>query len=364
MIDDAPAPAPAPADPAGVPEPAPPRPPTGIALGGLGLAVFGLVALALGQVEVALYLVVATLFLAAQAADVHPALARLYAFLGWIPAFLGAALLGSIAVLTARGTTLATAAPHLAVAAFAAAGALASLALLLPGVADACARGLFRGAAADHTMRLAATFVVVTLWVGPSLWFLARDVLAEFLADPRRLVTTQSLAAGLLGYVVLAFAAVGLFVRRGWRESLARLGLARPRAVDAVTIVAATLGLWLLNAGVEGFERAALPRLWERDNAFGAALAGVLGPGQILLLGLSAGIGEEITLRGALQPKLGIVLTSLLFAALHVQYSWFAMLSLLVFGLLLGLIRQRSSTTVVIAVHALYDVLAVATARP
>jgi len=48
-----------------------------------------------------------------------------------------------------------------------------------------------------------------------------------------------------------------------------------------------------------------------------------MGPGLMLLLGLSAGIGEEITLRGALQPKLGLALTSLLFAALHVQYSWY-----------------------------------------
>ena len=263
-----------------------------------------------------------------------------------------------------RGVTLSTAVPHLAVAAFAAAGAVVSLALLFPATADACARGLFRGAAPDHTMRLAATLVVVTLWTGPSLWFLARDVLAEFMADPRRLISTASLATGLAGYVLLAFAAVGLFVRRGWRESLARLGLVRPRAADALAVVGGVLALWALNAGGEWLERTALPRLWEHDNAFGAALAGVLGPGQVLLLGLSAGVGEEITLRGALQPKLGIVLTSLLFAVLHVQYSWFGMLSLLVFGLLLGLIRQRSSTTVVIAVHALYDVIAVATVRP
>jgi hypothetical protein len=350
--------------PGGAPAPAPSQPPPGIAWGGLALALLGLVVLFLGQVEVALYLVLATLYLAAQAADVHPALSRLYAFLGWIPAALGAALLGSIAALTARGTTLATAVPHLAAAGFAGLGAVGCLVLLFPAAADACARRLFRGRRPDHTLRLSATLVLITLWVGPSLWLLARDVLGEFLADPRRLVTTRSLATGLVGYVALAFAAVGLLVRRGWRESLSRLGLTRLRAADALTVVGATLGLGLLNAGLEWCERTALPRLWEQDNAFGAALAGAMGPGQILLLGLSAGVGEEITLRGALQPKLGIVLTSLLFASLHVQYSWFGMLSLLVFGLLLGLLRQRSSTTVAIVVHALYDVLAVATARP
>jgi hypothetical protein len=348
----------------GTPVPALPKPPPGIALAGLGLALLGLGAVLLGQVEVALYLVLATLYLAAQAADVHPALSRLYVFLGWIPAALGAALLGAIAVATVHGVTLATVVPRLAVAGFAGLGAVVCLALLFPSATDACSRRLFRVPRPDHTLRLSATIVVATLWVGPSLWFLARDVLAEFMTDPGKLVTTESLASGLVGYVVLAFAAVGLFVRRGWRDSLARLGLSRPRVVDGLVIVAGVAALWLFNAGSEWFERATLPRLWEQDSAFTEALAGVMGPGQTLLLGLSAGVGEEITLRGALQPKLGIVLTSLLFASLHVQYSWFGMLSLLVFGLLLGLIRRRSSTTVAIAVHALYDVLAVAMTKP
>jgi hypothetical protein len=344
--------------------PGPPAPPPGIALGGLALALLGLVALLLGQVEVALYLVLATLYLAAQAADVHPALGRLYAFLGWIPPVLGASLLGSVAFATVRGVTPATAAPHLAVAGVAALGALASLVLLSPRAADACVGGLFHGAPPDHTMRLSATLVLVTFWTGPSLWLVARDVLAGFLADPRRLVGTASLVTGLAGYAALAFAAVGLSVRRGWRESLARLGLARPRATDAIVAAAGLAALLLLNSGSEWFERAFLPGSWARDSAFGTALAATLGPGQVLLLGLSAGVGEEITLRGALQPKLGIVLTSLLFAVLHVQYSWYGILSLLAFGLLLGLLRQRSNTTVAIVVHALYDVLAVATARP
>jgi membrane protease YdiL (CAAX protease family) len=79
------------------------------------------------------------------------------------------------------------------------------------------------------------------------------------------------------------------------------------------------------------------------------------------MVGLSAGIGEEITMRGALQPKLGIGLTALLFALLHVQYSWFGMLVILLFGVALGLLRRATSTTVVMAVHTLYDVLALMT---
>jgi len=51
-----------------------------------------------------------------------------------------------------------------------------------------------------------------------------------------------------------------------------------------------------------------------------------------LLLGLSAGVGEEISVRGALQPRLGLFMSSLLFASLHVQYSWIGMLVILGLG--------------------------------
>jgi membrane protease YdiL (CAAX protease family) len=93
-------------------------------------------------------------------------------------------------------------------------------------------------------------------------------------------------------------------------------------------------------------------------------IAGGLSQWDTLLLGVSAGVGEELALRGALQPKLGVFLTSLLFALLHVQYSWFGVGIILVLGLLLGTIRNRTSTTVAILVHALYDMFAVFTVQP
>ncbi len=342
--------------------PAVAAPPLRLAFAELGLGLAGLAALGLGMIEVALYFVLATLLLAAHAADVHPALRRVHAWLGWIPAVVGAVLLGAVAFSTTRGVALAGDVPRLAIAGFALLGAGVTLALLSRRLADACARGLFRGATPDRTLRLAATLVVTTLWLGPSLWFVAHDVLAEFLADPSRLTSPVSLTGSLVGYVVLAFAGVGWLARRDLAAALDRLGLVRPRARDLLAAVVGVLVLWLFNAGSEWLERATLPELWRRDSAFGIALAGTLGPAQVLLLGLSAGVGEEITLRGALQPKLGIVLTAVLFAVLHVQYSWYGILSLMFFGLLLGLVRRHGNTTAAILVHAVYDVIAVATA--
>lgn len=346
----------------GAPGPAVPPLPRRVLHSAFALALLGFAALLLGQVEAALLIAMAAFYFVAQGADVHPAMGRLYALLAWIPSVVGAVALGALARLLVTDGPLPPS--RIGFAVFSGLGALACLATLLPSVADRLVRRLFRGAGPSRTLRLTASVALAVLWVGPPAWLAFRDQLAELLQNPGELVSASKLSGGLVGYVVLAFASIGFLVRRDWRGSLERLGLTALRPVDWLTIVAGVLALWLFNTGSEWLEQRAFPALWAGDEAFMAALAGAMGPGLMLLLGLSAGIGEEITLRGALQPKLGIALTSLLFAALHVQYSWYGMLSILVFGLILGVIRKRGSTTAAILVHALYDLLAVAAAKP
>jgi len=73
-------------------------------------------------------------------------------------------------------------------------------------------------------------------------------------------------------------------------------------------------------------------------------------------MALSAGIGEELLFRGALQPRFGILLTAAVFALGHVQYALSpAIIEVFVIGLVLGWLRQRSNTTTCIAVHAGYN---------
>jgi membrane protease YdiL (CAAX protease family) len=83
-----------------------------------------------------------------------------------------------------------------------------------------------------------------------------------------------------------------------------------------------------------------------------------MGVGAAIVLGLCAGIGEEVLVRGALQPRVGLVAASLLFACAHVQYTWFGILTVGLLGVALGILRARTNTTVAIVVHSLYDVLA------
>jgi len=347
----------------GTPEPAAPPPlPRKVLHSALALALLGLAALLLGQVEAALLIAIAALYFVAQGADVHPAMGRVYALLAWIPPVTGALVMGALAHLLVTNGPLTPL--RIGFAVFSGIGALACFTTLLPSVADRIVRLSFRGAHPNHTLRLTASLAFAILWVALPAWLTFRDQLADLLRDPGALVSASKLSGGLVGYVVLAFASIGFLVRRDWRGSLARLGLTALRPAGWLTVIAGVVALWLFNLGSEALEQSVFPALWASDQAFTAALAGVMGPGLMLLLSLSAGIGEEITLRGALQPKLGIALTSLLFAALHVQYSWYGMLSILVFGLLLGVIRKRSSTTTAILVHALHNLLAVASAKP
>jgi hypothetical protein len=62
--------------------------------------------------------------------------------------------------------------------------------------------------------------------------------------------------------------------------------------------------------------------------------------------------------RGALQPVFGILGTSIVFAVSHTQYGLTpATLTVFLLSLVLGVIRQRSNTTVAIFVHAGYNFL-------
>jgi membrane protease YdiL (CAAX protease family) len=78
----------------------------------------------------------------------------------------------------------------------------------------------------------------------------------------------------------------------------------------------------------------------------------------ILTLGLSAALGEETLMRGAAQPRLGLIYTSFLFALLHSNYG-ITLSTWVVFGvgIVLGLVRIRFNTSTAMVVHATYNML-------
>jgi membrane protease YdiL (CAAX protease family) len=83
-----------------------------------------------------------------------------------------------------------------------------------------------------------------------------------------------------------------------------------------------------------------------------------------LVIGLGAALGEESLFRGAVQPVLGIIPTSLLFAALHIQYGpSVSLVYVLVLAFGLGFLRKRINTSAAFVAHASYNFLSVVLAH-
>ena len=344
----------------GSPEPAPrigPDATRGLTAWLLLLLVFGVGGMLLGMSEAAALVALAGLFIAAQAADLDPRFRLLYWMLTWVVPAASALAFAGIGTLAVQ-SPLAPHARALLVAYCAAAAAACVLVALRP-VGDPIAVRLFREDPPSHSLRLTLRLAVAGLLLALPGSLLLRDQIAQYVDDSGALLSTAGLAGQLVGMVILALAAVGFLVRRDLRGTLQRLGLERLTLRHLLIAGVGAGVLYLLNDGTDRIQRMFFHHLWAQDRAMVAMMSKNLGLASALLLGVSAGVGEELTLRGALQPRLGLVLTSALFAALHVQYSWFGMVVILLFGLLLGALRSRTSTTVAILVHAIYDILAV-----
>jgi len=165
-----------------------------------------------------------------------------------------------------------------------------------------------------------------------------------------------------LPFVVIAFLGVGLGVRRGFRQTLARLGYGpitlRQLGIVTLFIVGALLLSFFANALFSNLQ----PELFERVGRISEGLFGTEGFSLVstilfaLLVGVGAALGEETLFRGALQPALGIPLTSVLWAFLHIQYGPSILLVFIfVLSIGLGILRNRVNTTATFLAHAGYN---------
>jgi membrane protease YdiL (CAAX protease family) len=186
--------------------------------------------------------------------------------------------------------------------------------------------------------------------------------------DPDFFSRDRSAAGQLLDQVYnlawtipLALLLVGVPIRRIVRAAVVRLGI-RPLGLRgwAVGIGAAAV-LWVVGTvldqvtfwlwGATGWPRTD-PELV--DRMMGAALS----PVGAVVAAIAAGLGEELMMRGVLQPRFGWLLPNLTFMAAHaLQYNLDALLSVFVLGALLALVRARWSTSEAIVAHTLYDLV-------
>ena len=342
--------------------PSAPRPPIDLRFWLLVVAIGGVGGLLLRQTELAALIAVAGLFAASHAADLEPAHRMLYRAVAWIVPVAGVAAFLTMGGLLVHADALGRA--RTLGLAFAALGVGAAAALAFTPAASAVARRLFGVAQPSATLRLAGRIALLGALFYPPATIAFPLIIDSATQSGASLVGSDSLWSNLIGLSLVSFGAVGYRTRRDLPATLERLGLRAVEPRDWVVIAGGVVALVVLNAGAEAIQRTWLPSLWASDQRVNRMIAAGLSRPDTLLLGVSAGVGEELSLRGALQPKLGIFLTSLLFALLHVQYSWFGVGIILLLGLTLGTIRSHTSTTAAILVHGLYDMFAVFTVQP
>lgn len=237
--------------------------------------------------------------------------------------------------------------------------AVAAAVVLLPPVRRACARALpIRPDSVVHATALAGA----VYFVGSTFLQLA------FIGDLGNLSNLPGVSIGHLeawqqaiALAALAVLGVGAWTRRNWRAALERLALHRPTSRQFAFAAGAVAGLlafdYLWSVGWHWLD----PEGYARIGGISKQLLGSLfNPLGAVTLGLSAGLGEETLFRGALLPRFGLFLSSLLFAMVHVQYAFSpALAEVFVIGLALGLVRLKANTTACILVHAAYNFLSV-----
>lgn len=174
--------------------------------------------------------------------------------------------------------------------------------------------------------------------------------------------TARDLMLGEVPFLAIALASVGVVVRRSAVQALERLGL-WPLRVPwwvvgvGVGIVLVPVGSWVVELLDHFATASCVASTAQAEQA-------IVGVGRTTLeqvgIAIAAGVCEEALFRGALQPRVGIVLSSVVWASYHLQYmcnGWPspANLYLVLLGLLFGVLRKWGGLSSAILAHTVYD---------
>jgi len=164
--------------------------------------------------------------------------------------------------------------------------------------------------------------------------------------------------ASELPILALALAAVGLGVTRSWRPALRRLGITRPAWWQPfLAVLVASLCL-MLPPIANHLTFVLTRRLYFAVGTISYWTNNGVSIEVLLVFAVLAGICEEALFRGALQPRVGIVVAAALFATIHTQYFLTPILGMVfAIGLALGLLRRHLNTTTAMIAHCTYDVV-------
>jgi membrane protease YdiL (CAAX protease family) len=240
----------------------------------------------------------------------------------------------------------------------------------LPALRQTAARVLPLNPASFVHATALATVVAVTvtgfvplLMIGEPPLLLRLQHAAEHEDAPTRTEGLSDNLSELAWRVPAAFILVGFPIARRLRPTVRRLGLTLPShgqllfALGAgVTLIPAMRIADLLITAIWSVGHFPTTKLDEFEKLMSYAI----NPWGALVIAVTAGLGEELIVRGVLQPRMGLILSNLFFTSLHaMQYNFDALLSIFLIGFILGHIRRRTNTTTSAIVHGVYDGLAI-----
>ena len=180
-------------------------------------------------------------------------------------------------------------------------------------------------------------------------------------ADSSATALTTGLLQQLLAFVALAYVAVGYRNYRSGPEATLRLGIQKPTATQITMGLAGVLAAFVA-ANIGGLLTQWLqPDVVDAlESSMESITSGVTTPIVAIVLALSSGIGEEVLFRGAIQPRLGMVLSALLFTFLHAQYGFtWVLLGLFLIGMIFGWLAKKYGTMAAVVAHVVYNLTVV-----
>jgi uncharacterized protein len=209
----------------------------------------------------------------------------------------------------------------------------------------------------DRPVHTTALVLSIILFGTQAAAQLTLNVLGQ--ATLSRPLQPLDLIAQEIPFALVALVGVGIFVRRDLGQALRRLGLVRPQPYQLLLALAAAGAFYAFSTGMDALGQRLTPDLSRQVGAASQRLFGQLGnPLGVATIALAAGICEEVLFRGALQPRLGLVWTALLFAVVHTEYGFsLDALAVFVLAVALGLIRLFTNTTTSAACHVVYNAL-------
>jgi hypothetical protein len=210
------------------------------------------------------------------------------------------------------------------------------------------ALAVFAVLAAQFTALLALTF-----WYGQTLGHLP-----NFSGDGAAITLIIAVSTPV------EVALLALFATRAGANAVQYLGLTWPKRGELLFGLAATVAMIVAGNVLSWLLGRNLVTPFQTDIYITASTAGWL-LWLLIAVVILTPIGEEVLFRGFLfrgwlrAPRDAwpvIVATSLLWAIIHLQYDWYVIAQIFVFGLLLGWLRWASGSTILtILLHALIN---------